>query len=273
MKSFTRGGDKDPQNCFEAWLDAESAIGAKSTFFFWPGLSAVRKRHYSDCPYNLSDRVIFEGQKCTIAEVIREIDGRGWEIGLHSSWFSYDDADEIKRQKEALERTLQKEVLSVRQHYLHYDIRVTPRVHSEAGFAYDSSLGFNDNIGFRFGTSYPWHLYDLKKDRFLDIVEIPNIVQDGALLLTEKGMRLDEDTAFLYIKQAIGEVSNVGGVITLVWHPHRITQKSWWNLYIRTLEYLKDKNPWFATVKEIGEWFKEENRQILNGYREFTEDV
>ena len=93
--------------------------------------------------------------------MIREIDRQGWEIGLHSSWYSFDDVDELKRQKEALESALGHEVISIRQHYLHYDIRVTPVVQAAAGFKYDSTLGFNDNVGFRFGTCYPYHLYDL----------------------------------------------------------------------------------------------------------------
>jgi len=40
----------------------------------------------------------------------------------------------MKRQKEALETALGKDIFSVRQHFLHYDIRVTPRVQAEAGF-------------------------------------------------------------------------------------------------------------------------------------------
>lgn len=90
--------------------------------------------------------------------------------------------------------------MSIRQHYLHYDIRVTPAVHAEAGFKYDSTLGFNDNVGFRFGTCYPWYLYDLKEKKEVSVIEIPLIVQDGAMLNQAKGMRLDEDTAFQLVE-------------------------------------------------------------------------
>ena len=112
--------------------------------------------------YELTDPVIFDNQRCTVAEMIREIDRQGWEIGLHPSWYSFDDADELKRQKDSLEKALGHEIVSIRQHYLHYDIRVTPAVHAAARFKYDSTLGFNDNVGFKFGTCYPYHLYDLK---------------------------------------------------------------------------------------------------------------
>lgn len=75
--------------------------------------------------------------------MIQEIDRRGWEIGLHPSWYSFDDSDELKKQKQALGNALGSEIVSVRQDYLHYDISVTPVVHAAAGFKYDSTLGFN----------------------------------------------------------------------------------------------------------------------------------
>ena len=242
---------QDPLHCFERWLEEEAAVGVRSTFFFWPGWSSVNKHHSSDCTYELSDRVVFDGQKCTVAEMIREIDRRGWEIGLHPSWYSFNDLGEMKRQKTAIETALGHDVVSVRQHYLHYDIRVTPRIQTEAGLLYDSTLGFNNNIGFRFGTCYPWRLYDLQAEEELPILEVPLIIQDGALLSQTKGMRLDEETAFQYVMQLTEAVERVGGVLTLLWHPNYLNDPVWWNLYIRSLAYLKDKNAWFGTVRDI----------------------
>lgn len=254
-RSGIRAKQKDPLHCYERWLKAEKQCNTHSTFFFWPGLSAVTKRHHTDCAYELYDPVVFDNQKCTVAEMIQEIDRQGCEIGLHPSWYSFDDADELKSQKESLEKALGYEIVSIRQHYLHYDIRITPAVHAEAGFKYDSTLGFNDNIGFRFGTCYPWKLYDLKNEKELPIKEITLIIQDGAMLNPEKGMRLDEDTAFQYVKQIAETVENVGGVLTLLWHPHSIIKPDWWNLYLRTLDYLKKNNAWFGTVREVVDRF------------------
>lgn len=249
---------KDPLHCYERWVEVEKEVGVRSTFFFWPGLNGVRRRHYTDCTYKLSDSVVFDNQKCTVWEMMQEIDRQGWEVGLHSSWYSFDDADELKHQKETLEKVLGHEIFSIRQHFLHCDIRITPRAQCEAGFKYDSTLGFNDNLGFRFGTCYPWHLYDLKAGKELSIIEVPLIVQDGAMLNPTKGMRLDEDTAFQYVVQITEAVEEVGGILTLSWHPNQIIQSDWWNLYCRTLNYLTEKNPWFASVKEIGMWWEKQ---------------
>lgn len=262
MRAASNSLQKDPLHCYERWMEAEKEVGAHSTFFFWPGWSSITKRNHTDCTYELNDHVFFDGQKCTVAEMIQEIDRKGWEIGLHSSWYSFNDVVELKRQKDALEKILGHKIYSVRQHFLHYDIRITPRVHNDADFQYDSTLGFNDNVGFRFGTCYPWQLYDLMDEKELSIMEIPLIVQDGALLNPEKGMRLDEDMAFRYLVQMTEAVEKVGGVLTLLWHPNYIIEYAWWNLYLRALRYLQHKDAWFCSVREVGEWWKND-RKIL----------
>jgi len=250
---------KDCLHCYEQWMELEKNAGSKSTFFFWPGVSAVGKRHFSDCLYELDDPVIFQGKKCRVSEMIREIDRQGWEIGLHPSWYSYHDVDEMRRQKDALEQVIGHEVASVRQHYLHYDIRVTPSVHAEAGFQYDSTLGFNNNIGFRFGTSYPWQLYDLNENRQLPLLEIPLIIQDIALFDSTKVLKLERQEAFQYARFITDEVVAVGGVLTLSWHPNTIIDPRYIGLYKQLLDYLKEKGAWLASVKDIGDWWKGHN--------------
>jgi hypothetical protein len=253
-------GQEDPLHCYEFWLKIESEVNARSTFFFWPGIQSIRQIHNTDCRYDLGDTVTFKGQKCTVAEMIKEMDQGMWEIGLHPSWYSFDNIDEMKRQKETLEKVTGHDLFSVRQHYLHYDIRVTPRVHREAGFQYDSTLGFNDNVGFRFGTCYPWFLYDLKNRKEIPVLEIPLIIQDTAMLSPIKGLRLDGYTAFKYITQIANAVEQVGGVLTLLWHADRILEPGWLNLYVQTLQYLKEKNVWFSSIKELGKWWRVMNK-------------
>jgi len=250
---------KDPLHCYEKWLDVEEKVGARSTFFFLP--DKVSKAHWTDGGYRYSDTVVFDGQKCTVAKMMREIDRRGWEVGLHASWYAFNDVDELKYQKKQIENILGHSIESIRQHYLHYDIRVTPRAHADAGFRYDSTLGFNNNIGFRFGTSCPWYLYDLEREKYPNILEIPLIIQDGAMLKA-KGMGLDENMAYNYVVQITEEVEKVGGVLTLLWHPKGVIHESYWNLYLRVLEYLKRKNAWFGSVQGVGNWWEKHDVEI-----------
>jgi len=255
VQGMTKSSAVDPLHCYEKWLEIENVVGAHSTFFFWPGWNAIEKRHHTDCNYELNDSVKFDGRFCTVAEMIGEINRRGWEIGLHPSWNSYNSVKELGKQKAALEKVVGQKIMSIRQHYLHHDIRTTPRVHEATGFKYDSTLGFNDNVGFRFGTCYPWYLYDLNSSKELSILEIPLIVQDTAMLNPKKGMRLDEKTAFFYVNMLSEKIKKVGGVLTLLWHAGTINNKSHWRLYQRTLNLLKEQGAWFASVKEIGDWW------------------
>lgn len=245
----------DPLHCYERWLKIEKEFGSKSTFFFWPGWKNVTKHHWTDPAYDLNDRVTFEGNKCSVAEMMQEIHRLGWEIGLHPSWYAYNAVDELKRQKEALEKALSYKVSSIRQHCLHYDIQITPQVHTAAGFKFDSTLGFNDNIGFRFGTCYPWKLFDLASKKELPILEIPLILQDVAMLNKSKGMRIDSKMALRYVLLIAEEVEKVGGVLTLLWHPNEITKRESWTLYSKVLDYLRGKNAWMASIQEIGNWW------------------
>ncbi len=262
VRNLLRFGKKDDFNRYEEWLKVEERIGARSTFFFWPGRKSVKKPHRTDCLYEMTDDVVFDGRKCTVSDMIKEIDQRGREIGLHASWNSSDDADEMKRQKESLERVVGHEVASVRQHFLHYDIRVTPGVQAEAGFKYDSTLGFNDNIGFRFGTCYPWNLYNIDTGKETDLLEVPLIIQDGAMLSADKFLKLNTDEAFARISELGAEVEKAGGVLTLLWHPHVHVWPEWKELYIKTLDHFKNKNAWFAPVKETGEWWQKNKPEI-----------
>jgi len=62
-------------------------------------------------------------------------------------------------------------------------------------------------------------------------------------------------TAFHYIVQITDVVENVGGVLTLLWHTNEIANPVNWALYSKILKYLSGKNPWIASVKQVGDWW------------------
>lgn len=263
LQAVTRLRRLDPLWCFEKWIEAETAIGARSTWFVFP--DNVGCPHFTDCNYTFNQQIVFRGQKTTVGDFICMLDRNGWEIGLHASWNAYDDVNELRRQKRRIEELVGHEIVSVRQHWLHYDIRKTPAVHAAAGFRYDSTLGFNDNVGFRFGTCRPWQLTDLKTNQRLAVWEIPLIAQESAMLNPAKGLRLDVATAESYLKQLIEEIAAVGGVFVLSFHPDSIHPRrcpGWFDLYQCILTELKNRNAWFATVKQVGEYW---TTKILTG--------
>lgn len=249
----------DPLHCFERWLEIEDEFDAHSTFFFLP--EDTETPHASDPKYRYSDQVTFDGKHYTVGEMASAIDDRGWEIGLHPSWYAYDDADKLSRQKKKLEAQVGSKVKSVRQHYLHYDPRRTPEAHDEAGFMFDSTLGFNRNVGFRRGTSYPWRQRDITGDEELEITEIPLTIQDIALL-RDDCLALDVDAALDYIELLADRVQETGGVLTLSWHARSLADEDAMWLYRRTLEKIADRDVWFGSVAEIGECWRQQDVEV-----------
>jgi peptidoglycan/xylan/chitin deacetylase (PgdA/CDA1 family) len=75
-------------------------------------------------------------------------------------------------------------------------------------------------------------------------------------------MRLDSEMAFNYIALLADRVKEVGGVLTLLWHPNEIINPEFVKVYTRSLEYLKSQNCWMTTVKEIGDWWQEYSQEL-----------
>ncbi len=178
----------------------------------------------------------------------------------------------MKYQKEQIEKVLDCEILSVRQHFLHFDNKITPSIQEAAGFKYDSTLGFNDNIGFRRGTSYAYPLYNIENNKILPVLELPLIIQDGAMFNNRKGMRLDKGKALEYIQMIAKKIKEVGGILTLLWHPHLIVDEISWNTFQDALKILKKDDPWFATVSEIGDWWENTVNINLVSFLESTKN-
>lgn len=252
----------DPYHQLMKWIEIEKDFDCKSTFFFWPGRENVTQKHFSDCLYELKDYVFFNNERCSTEKMIQKIDQLGWEIGLHSSWFSYNNLDTTKKQKLALEKIVEHPINSVRQHWLHYDYFKTPGIHVKAGFKYDSSIGFNDNIGFRLGTSYPTRLYNNSVSKEYNIIEIPLIIQDVSLFRENKGLNLNNKSAIELAKTIIDKIEQTSGVLTLSWHTNTICNDDYINTYIEILKYLKSKRAWISSIENIGDWWQKNNPEI-----------
>jgi len=248
---------------FDPWLELEDSFGFRSTFFFFPDNASIHHK-YDGTWYRHHDKVVLEGRVINVADLMKELARRGWEIGLHGTYCSFDDSGELQRQKKQVELSLGHEIVSIRQHFLHFDITKTPRAQSDAGFKYDTTLGFNFLIGFRNGIALPFYHYDLQADNPLPLLQIPLNLQDGALL-SSKSMDLGPGLAVKYAKELIDKVEKTNGLVTLLWHPDSCIYPHWFWVYKELLKYVATKEAWVAPVREIGAWW-EQRRQILQVY-------
>ena len=174
-----------------------------------------------------------------VQTVIRELDNQGWEVGLHGSYLSFKDLGLLKKEKSDLESITGHHVLGVRQHYLNLDQHTWSR-QVEAGFLYDASFGFTDDIGF-------------KEDRFRPFNPTSNrhfYVVPLALM----------DTCVMRKKNPLGQAINIvsqaeekRACLVLNWHQRVFNDKEfpgYMNMYLRLIEECRSRKAHFFTIGE-----------------------
>jgi hypothetical protein len=155
------------------------------------------------------------------------------------------------------------DVRTTRQHFIHWDVRRTPRLQSDAGMTTDSSLGFNRNLGFRAGTSLPFHQFDVEREQRLDVLEVPLVIPDGPLLRAD-GLELDAPAARQAMRLLIDRVAEVGGVATILFHPNNLARQEFRDLYAWSLEYGLERGAWFASFRQLDRWWREREDRLAS---------
>ena len=196
----------------------------KSVFFF----QATDPSKY-DSGYSINDP--------TIQTEIQRIKEYGFEIGLHPSYESYDNYQKLAFEKQNLEKQINQEVKSVRQHYLRFKIPLTWQIQSQAGFTTDFSLGYPEMEGFRCGTCHPFHPYDLTNKKEMGILEIPLIVMDRTLM-NYRNMKPEQ--AIDRMLEILNRCFEVEGIFSLLWHNSSLMDewKEWGDMYQSFIENL-----------------------------------
>ena len=231
---------------FKKIIEIEKKYDATSTFFF------------------LATRDDIFGKKYQLEEIEDEISyilDNKYEIGLHTGFYSFNDLQKIKIEKEKLEKISGKRAAGVRNHVFRFKIPRTWKLLSKAGFQYDSSFGYYDMIGFRNGMCHPFHPYNVSEDKKIDILEIPACIVDIVMF---SYMKINAHEAWKYIKNLIDTVEKLGGVLSIIWHNWTfcypvsyagLLGKEWTKLYEKILEYGFKKNAWLTNGKAISDVF------------------
>jgi hypothetical protein len=174
---------------------------------------------------------------------------QGCEIGVHGIDAWHDPA----RGREELARiaaATKDAVVGIRMHWLLQD-STTPCVLENAGFNYDSSVGYNETVGYRCGTTQVF-----RPPGSRTLLELPLHIQDGALFFSNR-LDLSEQEAEQYCSSLIANTQSRGGVLTVLWHDRSHgPERFWGDFYVKLVLSLKSLSPWFGTASEIVEWFR-----------------
>jgi peptidoglycan/xylan/chitin deacetylase (PgdA/CDA1 family) len=228
----------------DEYNEVEARINAKSTYFLLvhPSEESCRR-----CCVRLD---LLQEAAVRIAE-------KGHEIGLHGSCASSDNASQMMKEKNELESILSKRTDGVRQHLLKMCLPETWEYQQEAGFVYDASLGYNQLVGFRAGTCFPFTPWDSEGEKRFTILELPLVVQDKALF--------GDSNADCILKKAFDKCGklldvtyNHNGVFTVLWHAcvSRVTKPYLVDFYRKMIKYASRYDPWYANCTSLTSWWK-----------------
>ena len=149
-----------------------------------------------------------------IARMMDWASDRGVEHGVHPGYKTFRSRTLLQKEVQRVTTALGNGEVGGRQHYLRWHPETWADWES-CRLAYDSSVGFVDQAGFRCGTSIPYLPWLLKSDRCANLLEIPLLASDGTLV---QHMGLTLDRSKQVVQDLLEKCRQAGGVFTLLWH-------------------------------------------------------
>lgn len=205
---------------FEAICHLEEHFGVRSHFNFyagWTGHLRSPRAALFDPGYNiLAPRLVAE---------LRTLSQGGWTLGLHPAFGTWAQADAMRAEKNRLEQAAGQEVKVLRQHWLRFSFLDTWAAQEAAGFALDTTLGFNDAPGFRNGAAIAMHPLNPQTGLPLRLQSVPLVLMDSHLY--DYG-DLDANGIAQGMAGMLDEVRAVRGIASVVWHQQAFGRDYHW---------------------------------------------
>jgi hypothetical protein len=187
----------------------------------------------------------YDPRDARIAKMIAAFRARGGEMGIHPGYETFGSPERFCAEVSALRELLGEQSVGGRQDFLRWSPKTWDLWDSE-GLAYDASVGYADQVGFRAGTSYPYRPWLFSQRREAELLEIPLIAMDSTL---QSYMKLGADEALQKLRECVARCRAVGGVFTLLWHNTRMMEREYTMIYRMLLDELagSDRYDWRAS--------------------------
>jgi hypothetical protein len=227
----------------DRYLELEKGI--RSTFFVIPfkgrpgNHSSGLAPNYRAAQYGAAD----------IADAIQKLTSAGCEVGLHGidAWC---DSSRGRAELAEIRRLTGASEIGVRMHWLYHD-QQSPAILEKAEVAYDSTIGYNETVGYRAGTMQAY-----KPLSATQLLELPLHVMDTALFYPAH-LGLSPLKARKVVAAIADDAAKFGGCLTVNWHDRSLAPERLWDASYRDLvQELKSRGAWFATAGEAVSWFR-----------------
>ena len=238
--------DRNPYWQFGEIMDLEDELGVRSAFYFLNEQHLLRSRPPREwfVPQHWLEHFGRYDITCDdVADVIRSLDRNGWEVGLHGSYHSPDDRDQLAAEKRALESVVGGEIEGVRQHHLRLTAD-TWRHHDDIGLRYDASLGSSDVVGFAHG--YRPRQPFSNSEFFV----VPLTAMEVALPDPGENFR----RAWRACERLLDRAERNEAVMTVLWHPRYFNEREfpgYRRLYRRLVETALDRGAWVGPPRDL----------------------
>jgi peptidoglycan/xylan/chitin deacetylase (PgdA/CDA1 family) len=241
------GWAKDFWDPFGWYLAVER--GLRSTYFVIP----FKGRQGDRVTVSHASRRAAGYELNDLARGMKALRTEGCELAVHGidAWHSVEKG---RAERQRIADVSGESSIGVRMHWLLRDEN-TVRVLEEAGFAYDSTDGYNETIGYRSGTSQVFRPAGART-----LLELPLHIQDGAMFYPDR-LDLSESEAWRRCQRIVDHVKDSGGVLTTLWHDRSpAPDRLWGDFYVRLLGTLSSLAPWFASAGDAAGWFRARRR-------------
>jgi hypothetical protein len=143
-------------------------------------------------------------------------------------------------------------------HWLYNDEK-SPAVLEAAEVSYDSTVGYNQTVGFRSGTSQVFKPLHAKR-----LLELPLHVMDTALFYPDY-LGLSDKEAWTWVGPLLENAAQRGGVFTVNWHDRSIApERLWGDFYVRLLAELTARGALFLTAAQAVSWFRKRRSAVFD---------
>jgi hypothetical protein len=234
---------KDFWSEFDRYLEIEAGHG--STFFVIPRKGYTGRTVNGLGPAMRASRYDLD----EVSPQLQKIISKGCEVGVHGldAWL---DGVEGRKELEKVAQAVLATELGVRMHWLYFN-ESSPRVLEQAGFTYDSTVGYCETAGYRAGTAQVYRPPGAHR-----LLELPLHVMDTALFYPHY-LNLSQEQAERIVWGLISDVQRVGGALTINWHDRSIApERLWDDFYLRLLSELKSRGAWLPNAAVAVDWFR-----------------
>jgi len=219
--------------------------GLRSTFFVIPFRNQPGSN--SDGPALALRGAAYGAQD--IGDAIRKLTAAGDEVGLHGI-DAWRDSTKGRRELEEIRHVTGTQEIGVRMHWLYYG-QQSPSVLEAAGASYDSTIGYNEAVGYRAGTTQVYKPLDVNQ-----LLELPLHVMDTALFYPSH-LALSPQQAKSLLGPILDNAEHFGGALTINWHDRSLAPERLWGEFYRDLiREMKNRGAWFSTASQATAWFR-----------------